>query len=142
MNELLDVFKNNPILSLLLLGTLSAWIVWEVRQLRRGFSVLNANQLVEWINRKDAKVLDLADNNDFLKQHIAGAVNVPLADFSSDHKAVKSAADVPVVVYDRSGLRADSAAAKLVKAGFKQVAMLDGGLDAWLRESLPTVKGR
>jgi rhodanese-related sulfurtransferase len=142
MNEFVDVLKNNPLLSLMLFGTLAAWIVWEVKQMRRGFAVINANQLVEWINRKDAKLLDLADNNDFLKQHIAGAVNVPLADFSSEHKSLKSVGEVPVVVYDRSGLKADAAAAQLVKAGFKQVAMLDGGLDAWLRESLPTAKGR
>jgi rhodanese-related sulfurtransferase len=142
MNEILNVLKSNPVLSLMFFGTMAAWLMWEIKQMRRGFAAINANQLVEWINRKDARVIDLSENNDFLKQHIAGALNVPLSDFSSDHKALKSAANQPVVVYDRSGLRADAAAAKLVQAGFKQVAMLDGGLDAWLRESFPTAKGR
>jgi len=72
----------------------------------------------------------------------SGAVNIPLADFSATHKSVKSALDKPVVVYDRTGMKSDSAAAQLVAAGFKQVGSLSGGLDAWLRDSLPTAKGK
>ena len=142
MSEFISFFARNPLMSAALLGTATAWIFWEFKQLRRGFLALNPNQLVEWINRKDARVFDLADNNDFLKMHIFGAVNIPLADFSATHKSVQSAQDKPVVVYDRNGLKSDSAAAKLVAAGFKQVGLLSGGLDAWLRESLPTAKGK
>ncbi len=142
MSEFLTFLAKNPLLSAALLGTAMAWIFWELKQLRRGFFALNPNQLVEWINRKDARVFDLTDNNDFLKMHINGAVNIPLADFSALHKSVQSALDKPVVVYDRKGLKSDGAAAKLVAAGFKQVGLLSGGLDAWLRESLPTAKGK
>ena len=142
MSEFLTFLTKNPLMTTALLGTVIAWIFWELKQLRRGYVALNPNQLVEWINRKDARVIDLTDNNDFLKAHIGGAVNIPLADFSAAHKAVHSAQDKPVVVYDRSGLKSDSAAAKLVAAGFKQVGLLSGGLDAWLRESLPTAKGK
>ena len=142
MSEFLTFLAKNPLLSAALLGTVMAWIFWELKQLRRGFVALNPNQLVEWINRKDARVFDLTDNNDFLKAHISGAVNIPLADFSATHKSVKSALDKPVVVYDRTGMKSDSAAAQLVAAGFKQVGSLSGGLDAWLRDSLPTAKGK
>jgi len=142
MSDFINFLAKNPLLTAALVGTVIAWIFWELKQMRRGFVALNPNQLVEWINRKDARVIDLTENNDFLKAHIAGAVNIPLADFSATHKAVQSAQDKPVVVYCRSGVRSDSAAAKLVAAGFKQVGLLSGGLDAWLRESLPTAKGK
>ncbi len=142
MSEFISFLAKNPLISAALLGTIIAWIFWELKQLRRGFIALSPNQLVEWINRKEARVFDLADNNDFLKAHVFGAINIPLADFSATHKSLKSAQDKPVVVYDRSGLKSDSAAAKLVAAGFKQVGLLSGGLDAWLRESLPTAKGK
>ena len=105
--------------------------------------LIDTNVWSELTRRKpDARVVDLTDNNDFLKMHIGGAVNIPLSDFSATHKAIHSAQDKPVVVYDRSGVKADGAAAKLVAAGFKQVGLLSGGLDAWLRESLPTAKGK
>jgi rhodanese-related sulfurtransferase len=142
MSEFMAFLAKNPLLTAALLGTAAAWVIWELKQLRRGFIALSPNQLVEWINRKDARVVDLADNNDFLKMHIGGAVNIPLSDFSATHKAIHSAQDKPVVVYDRSGVKADGAAVKLVAAGFKQVGLLSGGLDAWLRESLPTAKGK
>jgi rhodanese-related sulfurtransferase len=142
MSEFILFLSHNALLSAGLIGTLLAWIFWEVKQLRRGFVALSPAQLVEWMNRQDARVIDLAENNDFLKSHIDGAVNIALGDFSATHKAIKSALERPIVVYDRAGLRADQAAAQLVKAGFKQVALLDGGLDAWTRESLPTAKGR
>ena len=142
MSEFINFLAKNPLLTAALLGTAIAWIFWELKQLRRGFIALSPNQLVEWINRKDARVIDLTENNDFLKAHIGGAVNIPLADFSATHRAVQSTHDKPVVVYCRTGVRSESAAAKLVAAGFKQVGSLSGGLDAWLRESLPTVKGK
>jgi rhodanese-related sulfurtransferase len=142
MSEFIAFLSKNPLITAALLGTVIAWIIWEFKQLRRGFVALNPGQLVEWMNRKDARVVDLADNNDFLKMHINGAVNMPLADFSAKHKSFNSALDHPVVIYDRSGSKAEGVAVTLVAAGFKQVALLDGGLDAWLRESLPIVKGR
>ena len=142
MSEFITFLAKNPLLTTALVGTAIAWIIWELKRLRRGFVALNPNQLVEWINRKDARVFDMNDNNDFLKMHIGGAVNIPIADFSASHKSLHSAQDKPVVVYDRSGVKADGAALKLVAAGFKQVGLLSGGLDAWLRESLPTAKGK
>jgi rhodanese-related sulfurtransferase len=145
MTEFTAFLSQNAFLSIAFVASVLMWMAWEIKQLNRGFLVLTPAQLVEWMNRKEARVLDLAGNNDFLKMHIDGAQNVPLDDFSPEHKALKAlkaAAERPIVVYDRAGVRAEVAAAQLVKAGFKQVATLDGGLDAWLRESLPTAKGR
>lgn len=142
MSEFLNFLLNNPLLSASLLGVLAAWIFWEIQQLRRGFVVLSPAQTVEWINRKQARVIDLAENNDFLKAHIDGASNIPSSDFSPTHKNLKCAPDRPLVIYDRNGVGAERVAATLVRAGFSQVAVLGGGIEAWQRDSLPTAKGR
>lgn len=142
MSEFLNFLFSNPLLSATFLGVLVAWIYWEIQQLRRGFLVISPAQLVEWMNRKEARVIDLAENNDYLKAHIDGASNIPSSDFSPTHKNLKCAPDRPLVVYDRNGVGAERVAATLVRAGFTQVAVLSGGLDAWIRDSLPTAKGR
>ena len=142
MSELLAFLTKNPVLSLLLLGTLIAWVGWELRQLGRKYKMISAQRLVEIQNREKALIIDLNDNNEFLKRHIDGAVNVPLADLTAEHKFLKGDKDRQVVVYDHAGIKAEAAALKLITAGFKQVSVLDGGLESWLRENFPTVKGR
>jgi rhodanese-related sulfurtransferase len=42
----------------------------------------------------------------------------------------------------RSGNASGDAASKLKKAGFEQVNVLDGGINAWQAAGLPLVKGR
>jgi rhodanese-related sulfurtransferase len=139
MTELFAFAGRHPTLSMLFVGIAVAWMMWEVSRMRRGYRGLTTNELSLWINRREATVIDLSGNNDFLKAHIPGALNIQSTDLG-DKKGLSR--DKPVVVYDRSGLEAPTAAAKLKQLGFSEVAYLDGGLDAWLRESLPVAKGR
>jgi rhodanese-related sulfurtransferase len=50
--------------------------------------------------------------------------------------------DLPVVLACRNGVGSADAAKRLVKAGFKQVFWLDGGVAAWQQADLPLVKGK
>ncbi len=141
MNELMAFATRSPGLSLAFVGIACAWVIWEIGQLRRGFRGLNNNEVSHWINRKDALVIDLSANNEFLKGHIPGAVNLAANELgSSDSKSLKK--DRPIIVYDRSGREAERAAATLKRLGFAEVAFLDGGFDGWVRESLPVAKGK
>lgn len=110
--------------------------------MRRGYQALSPSQVTEWINRQEARVIDLAAVNDYLKSHIPGALNVPLADAGPEHKEFAKYRERPLVVYDRAGLLSAGIAEKLFKAGFSKIGFLEGGLDAWIREQLPTVRGR
>ncbi len=142
MSDFFTFLSANPVLSLLLLGTLVAWTGWELKQLRRKHKVIAPQRLVELLNRERAYVIDLNENNHFLKHHIDGAVNIPLIDFSPSHKALKADKTQAVVVYDATGMKAEGVAEQLAAAGFTSLFVLDGGLDNWQRERFPTVKGR
>ena len=50
--------------------------------------------------------------------------------------------ELPVAVACRTGTASADAAKRLVKAGFKQVFWLDGGVAAWQQANLPLVKGK
>ena len=50
-------------------------------------------------------------------------------------------AGCPIVLYDEGDARAPLAAATLLRLGYEQVSILDGGLSAWQAEGRPTVSG-
>jgi rhodanese-related sulfurtransferase len=59
------------------------------------------------------------------------------------HKLLAGAAKSrPMVLVCRSGQSATGAAARLRKAGFERVYVLDGGNDGWQQAGLPLAKGR
>ena len=94
------------------------------------------------INRDDALVVDLRPAADFEKGHIAGAKNVQMAQFDPENKHLAPAKALPVVLVCKSGETASGAAKRLRKAGFANVNVLEGGVQAWQGADLPLVKGR
>jgi rhodanese-related sulfurtransferase len=140
--RLMEFFAANQLMFVVLFGLTLAVIYNEVSRLFSGFKPVNPSGLTALINRQDALLVDVSPAADFEKGHIAGAKNVQLSQFDADNKVLAKVRDLPVVVACRSGAASSGAAKKLVKAGFKQVYWLDGGVAAWQQASLPLVKGR
>ena len=142
MNRLLAFAGENQLLVMVFIGLTLAIIYNEFSRLTSGFKAVDPAGLTALINRQDALLVDVSPAADFEKGHIAGAKNVQLSQFDADNKVLAKVRDLPVVVACRSGAASSGAAKKLVKAGFKQVYWLDGGVAAWQQASLPLVKGR
>lgn len=80
--------------------------------------------------KPDLTIIDVRDRSDFNSERIMGAVPVPaeqvvrqmqqLAEFNRD-----------IYVYGNSESDAINAAAQLDRAGFRRVAVLEGGLPMW-----------
>jgi rhodanese-related sulfurtransferase len=88
------------------------------------------------------RVLDVRTASEFENAHIAGAYNVPL-DLLAEHAAdLRDAAGGGVVLVCQSGQRAQKAEALLREAGMPNARVLDGGMQAWIREGLPTTRIR
>ena len=132
----------NPVLSLALLGLTLALVYTEAMRLLSGFKSVDPAGLTALVNRQDALLVDVSPATDFEKGHIAGAKNLPLAQFDPAAKLLAKVKESPVVLACRTGMSSSGAARKLAKAGFKQVFWLDGGTAAWTQASLPLVKGR
>lgn len=142
LEELLAFAGRNPLLSIALVG-LTAAIIWvEVSRVFRGYKSLRPGELSALVNREDALVIDLSPINDYQKGHIAGSKSVQASQFDPESKQLAKARALPVVVVCRTGMSANGAARRLVKAGFERVYVLDGGVQAWTGADLPLVKGR
>ena len=132
----------HPLLSLALGGITLALIVNEIAGRLSGVRRLGPAQLTALINRDNALVVDLRPAADFEKGHIAGAKNVQMSQFDPENKQLAPAKALPVVLVCKVGQTADGAAKRLRKAGFSNVNVLEGGIQAWQAADLPLVKGR
>ena len=85
-----------------------------------------------------ALILDVRTRAEFSSGHGPGAMNIPHDELASRLSELESPADRPVVVYCRSGTRAGLASAVLLDAGYNNVLHLEGDMNAWLANGLPT----
>lgn len=142
MDRLLEFAQQNLMLSLVLVGITLALVVTEVMRLFRGFKGISPAQLTQLINRENALVVDLRGQSEFEKGHIIGSKHLLPSQVDPAGKLLAKAKESPVVLVCSVGASASGPAQKLVKAGFKQVSVLDGGIAAWTGASLPLAKGK
>ena len=142
MESLLEFAKQSPVLSIAFVGLTAALVVTEVMRLFRGFKGVTPAQLTDLINRENALVVDLRGQAEFEKGHIIGSKHLLPSQVDPAGKLLAKAKESPVVLVCNAGITASGTAEKLVKAGFKQVSVLDGGIAAWTTAGLPLAKGK
>jgi len=142
LHRLPEFIAHHMLLAMLFLVLTVVLIGNEVARLFRGYKELTPNGLTLLINRENPLVVDLSSAQDFERGHIPNARHVPLSQFDPENKDLAKVKDLPVAVYCKDGNTSATAAARLVKAGFKHVYWLGGGLAAWRSAELPTVSGR
>jgi rhodanese-related sulfurtransferase len=88
-------------------------------------------------DRHDLVVIDVLPAAHYDKMHIAGAVNIPLADLKEKAKTLDK--DAPVVTYCANYVcgASSKAAVLLTKMGFRDVRDYKGGLHEWKESKLP-----
>jgi rhodanese-related sulfurtransferase len=105
---------------------------------------INAHEAREKIAR-GALVIHTLPADHFQCAHLPGARNacVYQVSFLNDIKAIVDKREQPLVLYGSSphSLDAEAAAEKLLREGFSQVYVLQGGLEAWQAAGLP-VEGK
>ncbi|WP_225204452.1 rhodanese family protein [Novosphingobium huizhouense] len=87
-----------------------------------------------------AVLIDIRESDEFARVHIAGARSVPLSALEHAHLAIEPGADV--IFTCRSGMRTANACDRLAVRVDGPAYVLDGGLDAWMREGLPVERDR
>lgn len=142
MQEIIEFAGHNALLSMALVGITLALIYTEVMRLFQGFKGINPATMTRLMNHENALVVDLRSSSEFQAGHISGSKNVQMNQFDPENKLLSGVKTLPIVLVCKAGTTASGAAKRLVKAGFKQVSVLDGGIGAWQSADLPLVKGR
>lgn len=83
-------------------------------------------------------LVDVREDAEYAAEHIEGAVPFPLSAFDPD--ALPDAAGKAIVFQCGSGVRSARAAEAAIAAGVPAGRHLAGGIAAWKRAGLPTVR--
>ncbi|MBN8264219.1 MAG: rhodanese-like domain-containing protein [Xanthomonadales bacterium] len=140
--ELMAFAGRHPYLSLALGGLTVAIVYNEIAGRLSGIRRLGPAEVTALINHGNALLVDVRGASDFEKGHIAGSKNVQMTQFDPENKQLAPAKSLPVVMVCKVGQTASFAARRLRKAGFTDVAVLEGGIQAWQAADLPLVKGK
>lgn len=100
-------------------------------------TVQEVNQMLD--GDGECQVIDVREFSEFNSERIAEAQLMPLSNFEKHADEIDHSK--PVYLMCRSGNRAKQAADKLVKKGFTDIHVVEGGMVAWAGANLPLVKG-
>ena len=87
--------------------------------------------------RKPFVLIDVREPHEFQICRIAGSTLIPLGDVPKRMNELNSADEI--VVHCRSGMRSAQAVELLMKAGFRKIHNLKGGVLAWADQVDPTM---
>jgi len=88
-----------------------------------------------------AIMIDVREQEEWDEQHIEGVIHIPLGEVETRIAELTEYKDADIIMQCRSGKRSAIAGATLMKAGFTKVHNLEGGILAWEKDGLATIKG-
>ncbi|APX04884.1 MULTISPECIES: rhodanese-like domain-containing protein [Vibrio] len=143
MQEYIDFFQQNMILSLVWVGLLVAFIMNLVKSATAAYKEINVNQLTHLMNRENGVVVDIRSKDEFKQGHITDALHILPSDIKAGNfGSLENRKSDPIIVVCKTGQTAQESANLLAKAGFENVSLLKNGLIAWNEANLPLVRGK
>lgn len=141
MEQIVEFAQNNFFLSGVWLALIILIIYTFVAGALSAVKELNTHQATLKINKEDAVLLDIRKPDEFKKGHIVGARQLKPSEIeSADFSKLEKHKSQPIIVVCAMGMSAIKTASQLLKAGFSEAAVLQGGMNAWSSANLPTTK--
>jgi len=85
--------------------------------------------------KADTVVLDVRSNEEYANGYIKSAINIPHTDIEKILAAINK--EDTIVIYCRSGRRANIVATMLEEKGYSNVHTLDGDIKGWIASGKP-----
>ena len=131
MDRYLEFILNHYILSLAL-AVVTYLLIQELFDTAfKKFGTVSPLLAVAKMNDTDTLVIDVRDEPDFIQSHIGQAINTPLGKLPERLATLAEHKNKPVLIACQTGTRSASAGKILTKAGFEQVFVITGGMQAW-----------
>jgi len=140
MDRYVEFFTNHLIISGAWLAVAGMLIYSFFGARLRGFASINPAMATRLINREDAVILDVREDNEYRDGHIVNSVHIPSGYLKDRMKDLEKYREKPIIVACRSGQRSSQASAMLKKQGFNSVYNLSGGIMAWKSDNLPLTR--
>ncbi|MGZ8190327.1 MAG: rhodanese-like domain-containing protein [Methylococcaceae bacterium] len=131
MDRYLEFILNHYILSLALAVVTYLLIQELFDSAFKKFSSISPLMAVAKMNDNEAIIIDVREPPEFVQSHIEEAINTPLGKLAEHLPKLEAHKKTPVLIACETGTRSASAAKILTKAGFEQVFVIIGGMQAW-----------
>lgn len=131
---MLDFLLDNIVLVAVVLISGGFLLEPYIRKRSIGPSLSN-EEAIDYINKKNAFILDVRATKDFKRGAIAGSKSIPIDGFEGRVNEVPK--DRPVIVVDTVTTSSQKAAKVLRAQGYKDVFVLEGGIKGWVDAKLP-----
>lgn len=118
---------------------LIALMIVEAIRAKRSRARLRPSEAVLLINKQNAVVVDIRNNNSYRSGHIVDALSLPASDLPEAGKKLEKYKNKPLIVVCGNGNDSQKAAADLAKRGYNAF-VLSGGIRAWSSADLPLVR--
>lgn len=102
------------------------------------FDNITPQQIATTDAKEQYTLVDVRTPEEYQQGHIQGAINIPHNEIADNLDKLPS--DKPIVVYCRSGRRAQTALEILSKQGFNDILHLEGDMLGWQSENRPIAK--
>ncbi len=135
------LFLQNNIWLVLLALTSGIMLFWSFFGNRlRGIKEVDHIAAMQFINHKNALLLDVREQNEYATGHVLNSKHIPMGKLKERLGELEKYRERPVVVICRTGQRSASVCAFLGSHGFAQTYNLSGGINAWQKAGLPLEK--
>jgi rhodanese-related sulfurtransferase len=143
MQEYMEFFKANPMLSLAWIGLFVMLVFSVIKSSISKVKLVSHQELTLMVNKQDARVVDVRGKEEFKKGHIVDALNVTLSEIKNNQvTSLENFKTNPIILVCDSGTTSSQAAQLLTKQGFENVSNLKGGMGEWKGANLPVVKSK
>ena len=141
MEQLITFATNHPLLSSVWAAIVLMIIFTTIKIQLSPIKQVSTQELTLLVNKQDGAVVDIRTEKEFKAAHIIDAIYFS-ADKASknDFTALEKVKGKPIIIVCVAGITASKIANQLLKAGFTQVNILKGGMNAWSGAGLPTTQ--
>lgn len=103
-------------------------------------ATIDAQTLARRIRSGELTLIDIREADEFAREHITGAVSLPLSRLEAGHVALRGT--TPVAFTCRTGMRTNSNCDRLAAHVGEPAFVLEGGLEGWKKAGLSTQTDR
>ena len=131
MDRYLEFILNHYVLSLAM-AVVSYLLIQEFFDTAfKKFKHISPLLAVAKMNDSDTIVVDVREPDEFVKSHVENAISIPLGSLPDQLSKLEAHKNKPILIACQTGTRSASAGKILTKAGFEQVFVITGGMQAW-----------
>jgi rhodanese-related sulfurtransferase len=131
MDRFLEFILNHYILSLAL-AVVTYLLIQELFDTAfKKFDSVSPLLAVAKMNNDDTVIMDVREPPEFIQSHIENAMNIPLSKLPEQLPQLEAHKKTPILIVCQNGTRSASAGKILTKAGFEQIFVITGGMQAW-----------